>query len=147
MSLHTRSLKYGKLRNGQLVSIPPRLVRRLKSHFVHIPKPCGPSGVDVIIGMNGFVWVSLGTSEAVREGGEGFDSEGVYRNDNDVSGVAPRPEAEMAQVAIEEALYGGCWPRSAGKRDGPWPARRQRMGISPCLLNIPRTRIPHPPPP
>ncbi len=86
MSLHTRSLKYGKLRNGQLVVIPPRLVRRLKSHFVHIPKPCGPSGVDVIVGMNGFVWVSLGTSETAREGGEGFDSEGVYRNENDVSG-------------------------------------------------------------
>lgn len=85
MSLHTRSLKYGKLRNGQLVIVPPRLIRRLKSHFVHLPKPCGPSGVDVIIGMNGFVWVSLGTSEQVREGGEGFDSEGVYRNDNDVS--------------------------------------------------------------
>lgn len=86
MSLHTRSLKYGKLRNGQLLSLPPRLVRRLKSHFYHLPPPCGPAGVDVILGLNGYVWVSLGTSQASREGGEGFDAEGVYRNENDVSG-------------------------------------------------------------
>ncbi len=84
MSLHTRSLKYGKLRNGLLLQLPPRLVRRLKSHFYHIPPPCGPSGVDVILGLNGYVWVSLGTKQESREGGEGFDAEGVYRNDNDV---------------------------------------------------------------
>ncbi|BEJ12036.1 hypothetical protein CspHIS471_0204960 [Cutaneotrichosporon sp. HIS471] len=100
MSLHTRSLKYGKLRNGQLVVIPPRLVRRLKSHFVHIPKPCGPSGVDVIVGMNGFVWVSLGTSQAAREGGEGFDSEGVYRNDNDPIS----PAARQAITAVADVI-------------------------------------------
>lgn len=88
MSLHTRSLKYGKLRNGMLLTFPPRLIRRLKSHFVHLPPPCGPAGVDVILGMNGFVWVSLGTKQESREGGEGFDAEGVYRNDNDVSSLS-----------------------------------------------------------
>ncbi|WWC61648.1 uncharacterized protein I303_104232 [Kwoniella dejecticola CBS 10117] len=83
MSLHTRSLKYGKLRNGQLLSVPPQLIRRLKSHFHHIPPPCGPTGVDVILGLNGYVWVSNGTSQEKREGGEGFDSEGVYSDKND----------------------------------------------------------------
>ncbi|KAF7360498.1 Exosome complex component rrp4 [Mycena venus] len=51
MSLHTRSLKYGKLRNGQLVTIPPILVRRLKSHFITLP-----CGVDLILGLNGYIW-------------------------------------------------------------------------------------------
>ncbi|WWD02744.1 hypothetical protein V865_000786 [Kwoniella europaea PYCC6329] len=83
MSLHTRSLKYGKLRNGQLLTVPPQLIRRLKSHFHHIPPPCGPTGVDVILGLNGYVWVSNGTSQEKREGGEGFDSEGVYSDKND----------------------------------------------------------------
>ncbi|RSH81538.1 exosome non-catalytic core subunit rrp4 [Saitozyma podzolica] len=84
ISLHTRSLRYGKLRNGLLLSLPPRLIRRLKSHFHHIPPPCGPSGVDVILGLNGLVWVAAGTGEDRREGGEGFDAEGVYSDKNDV---------------------------------------------------------------
>ncbi|KAL1405382.1 Exosome complex component rrp4 [Vanrija albida] len=97
MSLHTRSLKYGKLRNGLLLSLPPRLVRRLKSHFYHLPPPCGPAGVDVILGLNGYVWVSLGTSQASREGGEGFDAEGVYRNENDE--IDPESRQAITDVA------------------------------------------------
>ncbi|RDB15864.1 Exosome complex component rrp4 [Hypsizygus marmoreus] len=78
MSLHTRSLKYGKLRNGQLVSIPPILVRRLKSHFIALP-----CGVDLILGLNGYIWVSKHVKESDQEGEEGFDTEAVYSNQND----------------------------------------------------------------
>jgi len=78
MSLHTRSLKYGKLRNGQLVVIPPILVRRLKSHFLTLP-----CGVDVILGLNGYVWISKHVKENEQEGEEGFDAEAVYSNVND----------------------------------------------------------------
>lgn len=74
-----------KLRNGLLLTLPPRLIRRLKSHFHHLPPPAGPTGVDIILGLNGFVWISSGTTVAQREGGEGFDAEGVYSNTNDVS--------------------------------------------------------------
>ncbi|KAF9460557.1 hypothetical protein BDZ94DRAFT_1324024 [Collybia nuda] len=78
MSLHTRSLKYGKLRNGQLVTIPPILVRRLKSHFITLP-----CGVDLILGLNGYIWVSKHVKESDQEGEEGFDAEAVYSNQND----------------------------------------------------------------
>ncbi|KAJ7104490.1 exosome complex exonuclease rrp4 [Mycena belliarum] len=78
MSLHTRSLKYGKLRNGQLVTIPPILVRRLKSHFITLP-----CGVDLILGLNGYIWVSKHVKENEQEGEEGFDAEAVYSNRND----------------------------------------------------------------
>ncbi|KAG6841458.1 hypothetical protein C0991_010883 [Blastosporella zonata] len=78
MSLHTRSLKYGKLRNGQLVAVPPNLVRRLKSHFVVLP-----CGVDLILGLNGYIWVSKHVKESDQEGEEGFDAEAVYSNMND----------------------------------------------------------------
>jgi len=78
MSLHTRSLKYGKLRNGQLVTIPPILVRRLKSHFIALP-----CGVDLILGLNGYIWVSKHVKESDQEGEEGFDAEAVYSNQND----------------------------------------------------------------
>lgn len=96
MSLHTRSLKYGKvgtfgllaccqlnrvsqLRNGQLVQVPPALVRRLKSHFISLP-----CGVDLILGLNGYIWVSKHVQEINQEGEEGFDAEAVYSNRNDV---------------------------------------------------------------
>ncbi|KZT21199.1 exosome complex exonuclease rrp4 [Neolentinus lepideus HHB14362 ss-1] len=78
MSLHTRSLKYGKLRNGQLVTIPPILVRRLKSHFITLP-----CGVDLILGLNGYIWISKHVKENDQEGEEGFDAEAVYSNQND----------------------------------------------------------------
>jgi len=76
--LHTRSLKFGKLRNGQLVIIPSTLVRRLKSHFFALP-----CGVDIILGMNGYIWVQKHTADHQQMGEEGFDSEAVYSNVND----------------------------------------------------------------
>ncbi|TFK63262.1 hypothetical protein BDN72DRAFT_776108 [Pluteus cervinus] len=85
MSLHTRSLKYGKLRNGQLVTVPPILVRRLKSHFLTLP-----CGVDLILGLNGYIWVSKHVKENEQEGEEGFDAEAVYSNQNDYIEEATR---------------------------------------------------------
>lgn len=53
MSLHTRSLMYGKLSNGCLVEVTPTLMKRLKQHFHMFD-----FGVHCIFGMNGYVWVS-----------------------------------------------------------------------------------------
>ncbi|KAK9834028.1 hypothetical protein WJX81_004480 [Elliptochloris bilobata] len=54
VSLHTRSLKYGKLAGGQLVTVPANLIKRQKHHFNTLPD----MGVDVILGCNGMVWVA-----------------------------------------------------------------------------------------
>ncbi|KAF5389128.1 hypothetical protein D9757_004883 [Collybiopsis confluens] len=78
MSLHTRSLSYGKLRNGQLATVPPILIRRLKSHFISLP-----CGVDLILGLNGYIWVNKHVKQNEREGEEGFDAEAVYSSRND----------------------------------------------------------------
>jgi len=78
MSLHTRSLKYGKLRSGQLVAVPPILVRRLKSHFYSLP-----CGVDLILGLNGYIWVSKHTSEVGKDDKGGLNTDAVYSNKND----------------------------------------------------------------
>lgn len=43
-----------QLENGQLVSVPAVLIRRLKQHVVTLPD----TGVDVILGTNGNVWIS-----------------------------------------------------------------------------------------
>ena len=52
VALHTRSLKYGKLSQGTLVTVSPSLIKRRKTHFHKLP--CGAS---VILGNNGNVWI------------------------------------------------------------------------------------------
>jgi len=52
--LHTRSLRYGKLENGCVVSVPPALIVRMKQHFATLPEYVG---VDVLLGKNGMVWI------------------------------------------------------------------------------------------
>lgn len=74
-SLHTRSLKYGKLRNGSFISVSPGLVQRCKSHFHSLA-----CGVDVILGLNGYIWVSAHVPQSLDE----IDTEQVYSNKNKV---------------------------------------------------------------
>ncbi|XP_074017325.1 exosome complex component RRP4 isoform X3 [Numenius arquata] len=66
VSLHTRSLKYGKLGQGVLVQVSPSLVKRQKTHFHDLP--CGAS---VILGNNGFIWI-YPTAEQKDEEAGGF---------------------------------------------------------------------------
>ena len=53
VSLHTRSLKYGKLENGQLAIVPAYLMKRLPQHYVSLP-----CGMDLIFGKNGYIWIT-----------------------------------------------------------------------------------------
>ncbi|XP_020835365.1 exosome complex component RRP4-like isoform X3 [Phascolarctos cinereus] len=66
VSLHTRSLKYGKLGQGVLVQVSPSLVKRQKTPFHDLP--CGAS---VILGNNGFIWI-YPTPEQREEEAEDF---------------------------------------------------------------------------
>ncbi|KAK7271059.1 hypothetical protein RJT34_26656 [Clitoria ternatea] len=53
LHLQARSQKYGKLHRGQLLSVPPYLVKRQKQHFHHLEE----YGTDLILGCNGLIWV------------------------------------------------------------------------------------------
>ncbi|TVU14520.1 hypothetical protein EJB05_37995 [Eragrostis curvula] len=44
---------YGKIERGQLLTVPPYLVKRWKQHFHHLEQ----YDVDLIAGCNGFIWV------------------------------------------------------------------------------------------
>ena len=81
-----------QLRNGQLVCVPPILIRRLKSHFVSLP-----CGVDLILGLNGYIWVSKHISQNRQPGEEGLDAESVYSNQNEVSFIRGRFTNPRAQ--------------------------------------------------
>jgi exosome complex component RRP4 len=103
VALHTRSLRYGKLRNGALALVQPVLVQRLKSHFVTLPQ----ADVDLTIGLNGYVWVSKhqkfdvdkaeGEAKRIESGlagkGTGRDVDGVYSDVNEVSKLHVRTDA------------------------------------------------------
>ncbi|XAR58513.1 hypothetical protein NMG60_11013940 [Bertholletia excelsa] len=53
LHLQARSQKYGKLERGQLLTVPPYLVKRRKQHFHYLDQ----YGIDLILGCNGFVWI------------------------------------------------------------------------------------------
>ncbi|KAF8394475.1 hypothetical protein HHK36_020683 [Tetracentron sinense] len=53
LHLQARSQKYGKLERGQLLTVPPYLVKRRKQHSHHLEQ----YGIDMILGCNGFIWV------------------------------------------------------------------------------------------
>ena len=64
LSLHTRSLKYGKLSQGTMLKVSPSLIKRRKTHFHRLP--CGAS---VILGNNGYIWISPGSIAEEETGG------------------------------------------------------------------------------
>lgn len=64
VSLHTRSMKYGKLSQGQLVKVPSSLVQRKKTHFHNIV-----SGIQIILSNNGYIWISPSSGEDGETGG------------------------------------------------------------------------------
>jgi len=81
VALHTRSLKYGKLSQGTLVTVSPSLIKRRKTHFHQLP--CGAS---VILGNNGYVWIYPTTSSDEEGDGGGFSQN---------MGVVPKQDREV----------------------------------------------------
>ncbi|KAG2484794.1 hypothetical protein HYH03_016447 [Edaphochlamys debaryana] len=94
VALHTRSAKYGKLVCGQLVEVPPNLIKRQKQHFHTIEA----LGVELIIGCNGLVWVAPlrpDRAAASADGGAGAGADG------DADGAEPPPPPPPSRVQLE----------------------------------------------
>ncbi|KAI8148735.1 exosome complex exonuclease RRP4 [Fennellomyces sp. T-0311] len=92
MGLHTRGFKFCKLRNGSFVNVPPVLVQRCKSQFHTLP-----CGVDVILGLNGYIWVNKKLQALV--GGNStdeVDATVLYSNENDE--ITPEERENIARV-------------------------------------------------
>ncbi|PWW72674.1 hypothetical protein C7212DRAFT_226341 [Tuber magnatum] len=101
-SLHTRSLKYGKLRNGHFLKVRGGGIVRGKSHIVTLEAANGAGEVDVILGVNGYVWVSKKVTLQAPPGGESITrleeeaSEAIYSNVNE--DIAPVTRREIARI-------------------------------------------------
>ncbi|KAJ2157445.1 Exosome complex component rrp4 [Coemansia sp. RSA 552] len=88
LSLHTRSIQYGKLRNGTFVAVFPQLVPRSRSHFHTLP-----CGVDVVLGVNGYIWVSKHVPAAKVEA----NAEHIYSDKNE--SISDTERESIARVA------------------------------------------------
>lgn len=67
LSLHTRSLRYGRVGQGTLVRVPPFLVERCKVLFHNLPM----IGVHLVLANNGYIWISPSRTDEEIE--YGFD--------------------------------------------------------------------------
>ena len=118
-----------QLKNGSLVVVPASLIVRLKSHFHSLPY-----GVDLIIGLNGLIWVSKTVPKALRADGEeiGFgeeSGEGVYSSENEVS--APTPHStRFCHCSPALTVRSGRARTSRRRRASPSRARRSSSHIS-----------------
>lgn len=80
-SLHTRSLKYGKLRNGIFLKVPSSLIIKQKNHSYNLP-----GNISIILGVNGYIWLSKTASTqtaakanaSTNKAQASFDAKGTY---------------------------------------------------------------------
>ncbi|KAI9343704.1 exosome component 2-like protein [Pilaira anomala] len=89
MGLHTRGFKFCKLRNGSFVCVPPVLVQRCKSQFHSLP-----CGVDVILGLNGYIWVHKKFQTVL---GDDTDPTVYYSSTND--DISAEERLDIARVS------------------------------------------------
>ncbi|KAL5012542.1 hypothetical protein ScPMuIL_011093 [Solemya velum] len=100
LSLHTRSLKYGKLGQGTLLQVSPSLVKRRKTHFHHLP--CGAS---MILGNNGYIWLCPTVSEETGTETGGYDQDLQPVTKGDRQTVARLRNCILAQAAHGMMLF------------------------------------------
>ncbi|GMF02162.1 unnamed protein product [Ambrosiozyma monospora] len=121
-SLHTRSLKYGKLRNGNLCVVPSSLIVRAKNHSHDLP-----GGVSVILGVNGFCWVyktnyeQLGSSSSTTAGNLGAVEAGIK---SATSGSGDKNDELSATLKETISRYKNCL-----------------LALSHCNIGIDETRL------
>ena len=71
VALHTRSSKYGKLTQGQLIQVPSFLVKKQKQNFLCIDD----LDVSIVLGYNGYVWVCDSSAVDFSTQRERFDED------------------------------------------------------------------------
>ncbi len=127
-SLHTRSLKYGKLRNGVFLSVSGTGggggggVVRSRRQVWTVQTGNGGGEVDVVLGVNGYIWIckhvggELGEGQGDKDSGVGMGvnnleekvGEGMYENRNESIGKETRREIARLSGCVRALVEGGC---------------------------------------
>jgi exosome complex component RRP4 len=123
--LHTRSLKYGKLRNGVFIAVSGTgggggVVRARRQAFtleIYAPESGGSEEkLDVVLGVNGYIWISKhieGEGAAAESSGPGItrieESVGlnVYSSQNDPIAVDTMREIARVRGVINALVQHG----------------------------------------
>ena len=116
-SLHTRSLKYGKLRNGVFLAISGTgggggVVRSRRQVWTVNTANSGGE-VNVVLGVNGYVWIAKHTASDAETSQvsitriEETVSSSIYSNENDEIGPATRREIARLAGCIRALVEGG----------------------------------------
>lgn len=77
VNIQIRSKVYGKLGQGTLVSVPPSLIKKRKSHIHSLSV-----GANIVLGNNGYIWISPGSLE--KSSGFEQDFEPVQKSEQEV---------------------------------------------------------------
>lgn len=103
-TLHTRSLKYGKLRNGYFMAVSGMgggagVVRSKRQIFTVQTAQGGE--VDLLLGVNGYIWIAKHSEEKKEEVGlnrlEEVATTSMYSSQND--DIAAETRQEIAKIA------------------------------------------------
>ncbi|KAG8427980.1 Exosome complex component rrp4 [Metarhizium acridum] len=116
-SLHTRSLKYGKLRNGVFVSVSGTGggggVVRSKRQVWTMEGANAAGKIDVLLGVNGYIWISKHVDSEVAAEAAGINrmeesvSSRVYSSQNDDIDVATMREIARVRSVILALVENG----------------------------------------
>ncbi|RSL38997.1 hypothetical protein CEP53_014402 [Fusarium sp. AF-6] len=116
-SLHTRSLKYGKLRNGVFVSVTGTGggggVVRAKRQVWTMDVANAGGKVDVLLGVNGYIWISKHIESDVAAEAAGINrmeesvSSKVYSSQNDPMEVSTMREIARIRSVILALVENG----------------------------------------
>ena len=153
-SLHTRSLKYGKLRSGVFLSVAGQggrtggVVRSRRQTFtVKAGHNVGAEDVDVILGVNGYIWICKHASDGGGDG-EGVEGgplsqgqkigvmkveegggEGMYDARNEKVGAETRREIARLAGVVRALVEGGVRVDEETVRKGYDVAVEMEMGM------------------
>ncbi|KAK0287481.1 Exosome complex component rrp4 [Friedmanniomyces endolithicus] len=119
-SLHTRSLKYGKLRNGYFMAVSGMGggagVVRAKRQIFTLQTARGGGEVDVLLGVNGYIWIARHDRSADGKAGdtevglnrlEETASTSMYSSQNDEIGAETRRAIGRVAGCIRSLVQGG----------------------------------------
>ncbi|MCJ1475196.1 exosome non-catalytic core subunit rrp4 [Lambiella insularis] len=116
-SLHTRSLKYGKLRNGIFLAVSGTGggggVVRSRRQVWTVSTGNGGGEVDVVLGVNGYIWISKHTSTEVAQSQasitrlEDTITSSIYSSQNDEITAFTRREMARLGVCIRALVENG----------------------------------------
>ena len=105
-SLHTRSLKFGKLRNGVFLSASGAGgggVARSRRQVWSLNTAGGGGMIDIVMGVNGYIWIAKHATQEDRSSSvsitrmEETVSDSIYSSENE--DIAPAARREIARIS------------------------------------------------